>query len=94
MAMLDSAPRYGYDLLSTMGERTDGLLEIKEGTLYPVLHRLEDGGYVTSTWDVVERGAPRKYYRLTPSGRARYKALKNEWQKLSVGISRLLKGGE
>lgn len=93
LALIATRRRYGYDLLSTLGQATDGSLAIKEGTLYPVLHRLEDGGYIAATWEAEGRAAPRKYYRITAQGKARLAFLRTEWQRLVTGIGQLLDGG-
>jgi PadR family transcriptional regulator PadR len=93
LALIAARQRYGYDLLSTLGRATDGSLAIKEGTLYPVLHRLEDGGFIAATWEAEGRTAPRKYYRITREGKTRLDALRTEWQRLVTGIDRLLDGG-
>lgn len=92
LCALAEAPRYGYDLLSSLNEATDGSPEIKEGSLYPILHRLEDAGYVTTTWEAEGRNAPRKYYALTKEGTARLAALRTEWERLVRGMDRLLDG--
>ncbi|AKG34574.1 PadR family transcriptional regulator [Paenibacillus durus] len=63
---------YGYQLISELDERSDGYFKLKEGTLYPVLYRLEDSGLVESYWeqDTGKRGVRRKYYRVTAAGQA------------------------
>src|SRR5918997_1470807 len=57
LALIQSKPRYGYDLLTSLIAATDGALEVKEGTLYPVLHRLEDAGYIEA---LSRLGTPRE----------------------------------
>ena len=93
LALIQSKQRYGYDLLRELAETTNGSLEIKEGTLYPVLHRLEDGGYIEASWQAEGRGAPRKYYGITPEGRKRLLMLRTEWNRLIGGMDQLLTGG-
>ncbi|MEA2452785.1 MAG: PadR family transcriptional regulator, regulatory protein PadR [Actinomycetota bacterium] len=93
LALIDARKRYGYDLLSSLGSASDGSIAIKEGTLYPVLHRLEDAGYIAASWEAEGRSAPRKYYSITKEGKARLGALRTEWQRLSAGMERLLNGG-
>lgn len=94
LAMVAQGPRYGYDLLSSLRKASGGFPEVKEGTLYPVLHRLEDAGYIAAEWEAEGRAAPRKYYKLTKAGRARLETLKAEWQRLVEGMTRVLKGGQ
>lgn len=93
LALLGSGPRYGYELMSLYEEATGGAAELKEGTLYPLLHRLEDGGYVSTSWEAEGRNAPRKYYSLTKAGAARLDTLADAWKTLVDGMERLL-GGE
>jgi PadR family transcriptional regulator PadR len=93
LALIDARKRYGYDLLTSLGSSSGGSIAIKEGTLYPALHRMEDAGYVTADWAAEGRAAPRKYYRITTDGKARLEALRTEWQRLASGMERLLNGG-
>ncbi|HEV8572056.1 MAG TPA: PadR family transcriptional regulator [Actinomycetota bacterium] len=93
LALIQGRPRYGYDLLTSLGEATDGFLAVKEGTVYPVLHRLEDAGYLSASWEAEGRGVPRKYYAITPAGSRRLAVLRSEWDRLVAGLGRLLEGG-
>ena len=93
LALIEARQRYGYDLLTSIGSASDGAIAIKEGTLYPVLHRLEDAGYITADWVAEGRAAPRKYYQITDKGRARLLALRTEWERMAAGVERLLNGG-
>lgn len=94
LAALAPGQRYGYELLTLLEDATGGTPEIKEGTLYPVLHRLEDAGYVTTSWEAEGRSKPRKYYSLTDAGRARLDAMRAQWERLVAGMGRLLHGGK
>ena len=94
LALIREQRRYGYDLLSTLARATGGFVGIKEGTLYPVLHRLEDAGYIKATWEAEGRGKPRKYYGITAAGRARLDLLRTEWERLAAGMEQLLNGGK
>ena len=93
LALIESRKRYGYELLTSMTSASDGSLAIKEGTLYPALHRMEDAGYISASWEAEGRAAPRKYYSITKHGRARLEALRTEWQRLASGMEKLLNGG-
>jgi PadR family transcriptional regulator PadR len=79
LTLLAGGESYGYDLIRRMRELSDGDLEWTEGTLYPVLHRLEGEGLISSAWRDAETGRRRKYYRLTPNGRAALKVEKQNW---------------
>lgn len=93
LALIRERRRYGYDLLSSLAAATGGFVGIKEGTLYPVLHRLEDAGYIEASWEAEGRGKPRKYYGITDAGRERMVLLRTEWDRLAAGMERLLNGG-
>jgi PadR family transcriptional regulator PadR len=82
---------YGYDIVTTLAARTNGALEITDGTLYPVLYRLEKAGLVDVRWETFPRGVPRKYYQLTRSGRAELARLTQEWTAFADALSRLLR---
>ena len=88
LSQMDTA-RYGYSLIQRLGERG---LEIEEGTLYPLLRRLEKQGLLESEWEVGET-RPRKYYRISPTGRDVLNTLKNEWRETLAVMERIL-GGE
>lgn len=95
LRLLQERQKYGYELVSELAERSAGEFQIKEGTLYPVLYRLEDQGCIEPRWDRPEqdrakRGVPRKYYQLTETGAARLRALSSEWKRFSSSVDRLL----
>ena len=89
--LLAPGERYGYEIVTTLTEQTDGALEVSDGTLYPVLYRLERGGYVAVRWETPERGVPRKYYRLTPAGVDELARLTHEWTTFANAMTRLLR---
>jgi PadR family transcriptional regulator PadR len=93
LALISGQRRYGYDLLSSLATATGGFVGIKEGTLYPVLHRLEDAGFIEATWEAEGRNKPRKYYGITDAGLERLALLRGEWERLAAGMDRLLNGG-
>ena len=81
---------YGYEIASKLAARTNGALEVTDGTLYPVLYRLERAGFVAVRWETPERGVPRKYYRLTESGVVELGRLKTEWTNFAGAMTKLL----
>ena len=89
--LLASGEAYGYEIVSKLTAETNGALEVTDGTLYPVLYRLERAGSVTVRWETPERGVPRKYYRLTPAGREELARLTHEWTTFSKAMSKLLR---
>ena len=89
--LLSPGERYGYEIVSTLTAQTDGALEVSDGTLYPVLYRLERAGFVDVRWETPERGVPRKYYRLTDEGREELARLTHEWTTFAKAMGRLLR---
>lgn len=92
LALLRDTERYGFDLVRTLGE-LDGLV-ISEGTIYPLLSRLRRDGLVESMWRESESGPPRRYYRLTRSGRQALAQFATEWARFSAAVDHLLAGKE
>ncbi|MEU6782619.1 PadR family transcriptional regulator [Nonomuraea angiospora] len=90
LSVLDVRRRYGYELLKLLRQAGEGVLEVKEGTLYPLLHRLEDAGHILATWEAEGRARPRKYYVITPEGRAYLAMLRAEWSGLVDAMRQLL----
>ncbi len=86
LVLLKDKEMYGYQLVSELEKRGGDLFQLKEGTLYPVLYRLEDKGYIESYRDIPERGVPRKYYRLTKAGIIYLDALLSEWRNFASAI--------
>ncbi len=93
LRLLSERPMYGYELISTLEQRGGEQFQLKEGTLYPVLYRLENDGFIEAKWETLERGVPRKYYRLTKAGGKELESLTREWQEFSAAVNQLL-GGE
>jgi PadR family transcriptional regulator, regulatory protein PadR len=86
LAILAEADSYGYAILRRVGELSGGQLAWTDGMLYPVLHRLERLGYVAARWEVAESGRRRKYYRLTPQGRAQLAEERRQWQAVDAAL--------
>jgi DNA-binding PadR family transcriptional regulator len=89
--LLAPGEAYGYEIVSKLTARTNGALEVTDGTLYPVLYRLERAGFVAVRWETPERGVPRKYYRLTEGGREELAQLTREWTSFAGAMSDLLR---
>lgn len=80
LAMLVEGDSYGYAILKRVRELSGGRIEWTDGMLYPVLHRLERLGYIEARWEVSESGRRRKYYRITPDGRAQLVEEHRQWK--------------
>lgn len=78
--------QYGYSLRQSLAERG---MEIEEGTLYPLLRRLEGQSLLVSEWRI-EDGPPRRYYKLSPAGRALYGRLVGNWNSLVDTVGGLI----
>lgn len=91
--LLAPGEAYGYEIVSKLSAETNGALEVTDGTLYPVLYRLERAGCVSVRWETPQRGVPRKYYQLTDTGRAELAALTLEWNAFAKAMAKLLRPG-
>lgn len=88
LALLDSTESYGGEIVATLAE-TPGL-EASAGTVYPLLTRLRTAKLVETTWVESPSGPPRKYYSLTPAGRAELAAGAQAWRQLAHALDTLL----
>jgi len=86
LAILAEGDSYGYAILQRVRELSGGDLEWTDGMLYPVLHRLSRLGLVESRWEVAESGRRRKYYRITPDGRAHLGEQQRQWQAVDATL--------
>ena len=89
LATLWSGKLYGLEILRRLADGSS--LIVPEGTVYPLLSRLKEDGWVDSEWVTPGTGHPRKYYRLTPSGRRHARQLAEAWSDLATSLDRLLK---
>ena len=90
LRLLAPGEAYGYEIVTKLTARTNGSLGVTDGTLYPVLYRLERAGFVAVRWETPERGVPRKYYRLTGEGKAELARLTHEWNTFAGAMAKLL----
>ena len=88
--LLAPGEAYGYEIVSKLTDETKGSLGVTEGTLYPVLYRLERAGFVSVRWETQGRGVPRKYYRLTEAGHRELATLTREWTMFADAMAHLL----
>ena len=104
LGILQSGPNYGYAIVEELNEKGAGLLRLGEGTIYPVLYRLEEKGLILAKWRKAESGRDRKYYRLSAKGRRALEKNRGELQSLTeimetilgpIGVARKpkMKGG-
>lgn len=88
LSLLARDDRYGFELVGTISKQ----VEISEGTIYPLLKRIKDEGFVTTYLKESQEGPPRKYYRITDYGRSTKDSLEQEWRKLVAGMNIILEG--
>lgn len=89
LVLLNKKDCYGYELVQKISDQID----ISEGTVYPLLRRLNKEGYFTTYLKESTEGPPRKYYRLTDKGKAYLNELLNEWDAFTKGVNELIKEG-
>ncbi len=89
LSILSEGENYGYAIIKEVKEASLGKLEWSEPMLYPVLHRLDNQGLITSSWKILENGRKRKYYAITPSGLKVLSEKKEEWLDLITYMSQL-----
>ncbi|MFO0900372.1 MAG: helix-turn-helix transcriptional regulator [Pirellulales bacterium] len=94
MLVLDVVSRgqsYGYEISQQVTAQSAGYFDLKEGSLYPALHRLERHGLLAATWAEAD-GRRRKYYKLTTAGKKAHAAKTAEWARFVAGVSGVLGG--
>lgn len=94
LKLLDEEEKYGYQIISELKEKSGDRFVLKEGTLYPILYRLEDEALVESRWSEAQgKKVPRKYYVITKKGQAVRKEIEVLWRNLWEGAE-LIMGGK
>ncbi len=90
LKLLYEREMYGYELISTLNAKSQ-FFKIKEGTLYPILYRLEDEKLMETRWEQSkERGVPKKYYSITEKGRIEFQNAKQIWTDFSNDVEKIL----
>jgi PadR family transcriptional regulator, regulatory protein PadR len=91
LGALRQGPTHGYGLIVRLRELSEGAFDLKEGTAYPALHRLERSGKLASDWSL-ENGRKRRVYALTPAGEAALSSERTAWVAFARGMSSVLGG--
>jgi transcriptional regulator len=84
-------PAHGHTIAHAIERRSDEVLQVEHGSLYPALHRLEDRGWIASFWGTSENNRKARYYRLTPKGRKQLIAQTSRWEQLVRAVNRVLR---
>src|SRR3954452_11991525 len=87
---LDRRPLHGYAIAELIERRSDEVLRVEEGALYPALHRLELRGLLAAEWGLSENNRRAKYYKLTAAGRRRLTDEAESWHRLSGAVARIM----
>lgn len=89
LKLLEEDDMYGYEMIETLRERSENVFELKAGTLYPLLHSLEEKGYLKS-YEKPVGGKLRKYYSITKDGRKALEDKKTEWEVYSRAVASVM----
>lgn len=93
LSLLEGGDMYGYQMIEELARRSGDLFQMKEGTLYPILHGPEKGKYPSSYQQEAPTGRVRKYYRLTRRGKELLDDKRTEWAAFHQGVEQVLSGG-
>jgi PadR family transcriptional regulator, regulatory protein PadR len=84
-------PAHGHTIAHVIERRSEDVLQVEHGSLYPALHRLEDRRWIASFWGTSEKNRKARYYRLTPTGRKQLAAQTNRWEQLTRAIAQVMR---
>lgn len=90
LQVISKRPMYGYEICRAVNTRTQGYFDLREGSLYPALHRLERAGCLKAHWEQVDSGRRRKYYQISESGSESLVRKRDEWRRFSGAVERVL----
>lgn len=91
LSLLEKKAMYGYEMIKEVDRKSNGVFKFKEGTLYPILHSLENDGIVESYWDEGDGGRKRKYYRITKKGSGFLSEKKKEWETFRSAVDDVIR---
>ncbi|MDR2266708.1 MAG: PadR family transcriptional regulator [Christensenellaceae bacterium] len=92
LRILSFKDSYGYEITKQIIEAGEGIIDVKDATIYTAFRRMEQDGLITTYWGDGMSGARRKYYRITQSGIKLYEEKKSEWRELSRLLNNLILG--
>lgn len=84
-------PAHGHTIAHQIARRSDEVLQVEHGSLYPALHRLEDRGWIASFWGTSENNRRARYYRLTRTGRQQLANQTRRWGEIVRAVNRILR---
>ena len=86
-----NGPAHGHTIAKIIERGSGDFLQVEQGSLYPALYRLEDRGWLASSWATTENNRKAKYYRLTSAGRKQLRAQSSRWEQMVAAIGRIMK---
>ena len=92
LSLISEEPSYGYEMVDKLQQR--GLALVSEGSIYPLLSRLQKKAYIHGYFIESSGGPPRKYYRIEAEGKERLAKWVEEWHRVTLGVSEVLNGGD
>lgn len=93
LKLLEEKDMYGYRMIEELSKKSDNTFSLKAGTLYPLLHTLEEKNFITSYDKTSNTGRQRKYYSITKQGKQYLKEKTQQWQQYTSAVDKVLKGG-
>ena len=84
-------PAHGHTIAHAIAHRSEEVLQVEHGSLYPALHRLEDRGWIASAWGVSDNNRKARFYKLTPKGRRQLAAQTSRWDDIVRAVNRILR---
>jgi transcriptional regulator len=84
---LELEPMHGWGITERIGQWSEQVLQVNQGSLYPALYRLQRQGWITSSWKVTENNRRARYYELTATGRGQLAAERESWERLSAAVN-------
>lgn len=84
-------PMHGYGLCAHIHSVSEELVQVEEGSLYPALHRMEQDCWISSKWEITEKGRKAKFYAITARGREQLADEQENWARLTRGVARVLR---
>lgn len=94
LRILSEGDSYGYEISKTIIDGGEGIIDVKDATIYTAFKRMEEEGLLTTYWGDGVGGARRRYYRITEKGRRLYEEKLAEWKKVSRILDKLIVGGD
>jgi transcriptional regulator len=92
MRTIGPEPLHGWAIAQRIQQISDDLLTVRQGSLYPALHRLEHQGWITAEWGASENNRRARFYALTKAGRKQLEVEVAKWERLSAGVNLVLRG--